>query len=116
MTTLDKIQRKCVTAQHDSTTASNDKNQIERPLLLHQCLVLGGVLAGGGPDREDERDLVDKISNVVDDVQVHGGDGAGEVAEEVAQGVDGPAEGHDELHGIVGGGDGGGSAESKNTS
>merc|ERR1712187_1095172 len=63
---------------------------------------LGGVLLGGGPDGEAERDLVDDISDVVHHVERLVTHAAAQVAEEVPERVDGPADGDDEAHGLEG--------------
>merc|ERR1712003_514258 len=57
---------------------------------------------GGGPDGEAESNLVDDISNVVDQVEVISLDLALQVAEEVAERVDGPANGDNQAHGAEG--------------
>ena len=66
------------------------------------------LTAGGGPNNENERNLVDEIGKIVDQVEQLGGDRAAEVAEEVTEGVDGPADGDDGAHGVEGGLDGNG--------
>ena len=79
--------------------------------MLNNCLVtLHGVTltTGGGPDDENESNLVDEIGKIVDQVEQLGGDGTAEVAEEVTEGVDGPADGDDGAHGVEGGLDGNG--------
>merc|ERR1712014_53930 len=64
---------------------------------------LGGVLLGGGPDGEAERDLVDDIGDVVHHVERLVTHAAAQVPEEVAERVDGPTDGDDEAHGLEGG-------------
>eukprot|EP00406_Dinophysis_acuminata_P075044 CAMPEP_0179246616 /NCGR_PEP_ID=MMETSP0797-20121207/19185_1 /TAXON_ID=47934 /ORGANISM="Dinophysis acuminata, Strain DAEP01" /LENGTH=93 /DNA_ID=CAMNT_0020954209 /DNA_START=28 /DNA_END=306 /DNA_ORIENTATION=+ len=64
---------------------------------------LSGVLLGGGPDGEAERDLVDEVCEVVDQVERLVVDAAQQVSEEVAKGVDGPANRDDEAHRAEGG-------------
>jgi hypothetical protein len=66
------------------------------------------LTAGGGPDDENEGNLVDEIGKIVDQVEQLGGDGTAEVAKEVTEGVDGPADGDDGAHGVEGGLDGSG--------
>ena len=69
------------------------------PLPLH--IFERGVLRGV-PDRKAERDLVDKIRKVVDQVERLGRDAAQQISEQVAERVDAPAHGHDETHGLEG--------------
>merc|ERR1712014_350945 len=64
---------------------------------------LGGVLLGGGPDGEAERDLVDDIGDVVHNVERLITHAAAQVPEEVAERVDGPTDGDDEAHRLEGG-------------
>ena len=101
----DPVRTKIVTANYYLNSLPTHCN---RDKLGRDGLVLEGGLAGGGPDGEDEGNLVDEIGDVVEDVQHSGGDTAHEVTEEVAQGVDGPAKGDNELHGVVGSGNSGG--------
>jgi len=57
------------------------------------------------PDGQDESDLVDEISKIVDDVQSRDGfiqEAVRESAEEVAKGIDGPANRDDHAHVIKG--------------
>merc|ERR1712048_831776 len=65
-------------------------------------VLLGGVLHDGVPDGKAERNLVDDISNVVDQVERISADLALQVAEEVAGRVDGPANGDNQAHGVEG--------------
>merc|ERR1712232_789171 len=64
------------------------------------------VRLGAGPARTHERDLVDKVRNVVGHIELHLGHAAFQVTEEVAERVDGPTDGDDEAHGVVGTHDG----------
>jgi len=57
---------------------------------------------GGRPDGQNEGDLVDEISNVVDEIEDGGRHGAGQEAEEISEGIDAPADGHDGAHGVEG--------------
>jgi len=71
--------------------------------LLGVAVILSGLDLlgfgdGAGPDSQHKSDLVDKISDVVDDVQLDGGGDGGEETEEVSEGVDGPANGDNEAH------------------
>merc|ERR1712099_77920 len=77
-------------------TAENWASSCEQALL-------GGVLLGGGPDGEAERDLVDDIGDVVHHVERLITHAAAQVAEEVPERVDGPTDGDDEAHGLEGG-------------
>ena len=78
-------------------------------------MTLHGVTltAGGGPDDENESNLVDEIGKIVDQIEQLSGDRTAEVAEEVTEGVDGPADGDDGAHGVESGldGDGGGAPD-----
>jgi len=75
-----------------------------------ELLTLGlGVLHRARPDSENETDLVDEISNVVDDVQSTDGmiqEAVRESAEEVAKGIDRPADRDNHAHVVEGLGDG----------
>merc|ERR1719238_258978 len=69
---------------------------------VSSVVLLSGVRHGGGPDGKAERDLVDDVGNVVDQVEGISADLALQVAEEVAERVDGPANGDDQAHGVEG--------------
>ena len=92
-------------------------NRLDQMLNNWNCLVtLHGVTltAGGGPDDENESNLVDEIGKIVDQVEQLGRDGTAEVTEEVTEGIDGPADGDDGAHGVEGGLDCDGSGVSLN--
>merc|ERR1712048_100404 len=65
--------------------------------------LLHGVLLGRVPDGKAERNLVDDIRNVVDQVERIGLHSALQVAEEVAQRVDAPTGRDDDAHCLEGG-------------
>merc|ERR1712003_64506 len=65
--------------------------------------LLHGVLLGGVPDGKAERNLVDDISDVVNQVERVSLHTAHKVAEEVAQRVDAPTSRDDDAHGLEGG-------------
>merc|ERR1739845_11951 len=68
----------------------------ERCFLSCQGLSLGCI-----PDGQTKPDLVDEISQIVNQVERSVRDLAQQVAEEVAQRVDGPPNGHNEAHEVV---------------
>merc|ERR1719261_347352 len=65
-----------------------------------------GLSPGCAPDGRAEVDLVDEVSQIVDQVERSVGDLAEQISEVVAQRVDGPADGHNEAHEVEGVGHG----------
>merc|ERR1711871_407560 len=93
--TFEKIERTHI------SSVETEVNEIIKSTNLHLLIAGIGLNARGSPDRQTEADLVDQISNVVDEVQQVGRHGAGQETKIVAQGVDGPTNGNDETHGAV---------------
>jgi len=67
-------------------------------LSLQQCLPLCRILLGAGPAGKHECDLVDKVRNVVDHVEVDGIDCPQQVTEQVPKRIDGPASCDNDAH------------------
>merc|ERR1711990_918796 len=65
-------------------------------------LLLCSVPHGRSPDGKAERNLVEEVSKVVDQVEHRVIDAAQQVSEEVAKRVDAPASSDDDAHGVEG--------------
>merc|ERR1719197_2401513 len=70
-------------------------------LCQETCFGCQGLSPGCVPDGQTEPDLVDKVSQIVDQVERSVRDLAQQVTEEVTERVDGPADRHNEAHEVV---------------
>merc|ERR1719265_2982170 len=71
--------------------------------LMLSLKVLKGVFLGGVPDGKAERNLVDEVSKVVDQIKLAILDTTHQIPKEVACRVDRPTDRDDEAHGGEGG-------------